>query len=178
MRPSAVAAALVLLLAACSGGPVATGPAPTRSATAAPDATDATGTETPDETAGIAGGGPPAGRYLCYLVPAYQYNGYVELLDGGGYEAGYTRGEPQTEGRYSYDAATQQVSWSGGTYAEDWPVAYYVAPGRYPDGSPRVGTGSDRETIALKVDQSSGLLPGQETGSNPIYSYCYLEQST
>jgi hypothetical protein len=54
-------------------------------------------------------------------------------------------------------------------------VAYYVEPGSYPDGSARTGTGSDRHTIALKIDQTSALLPGQEVGSNPVYSYCYLE---
>jgi hypothetical protein len=54
-------------------------------------------------------------------------------------------------------------------------MAYYVEPHIYPDCSSREGTGSDRPTIALKVDQSSPLLPGQEVGGNPVYVYCYLE---
>lgn len=81
----------------------------------------------------------------------------------------------QTQGGYAFDAASGQVLWDGGGYQGTWPVAYYVEAGRYPDGSPRTGTGSDRHTIALKIDQSSDLLPGQETGSNAVYSYCYLE---
>jgi hypothetical protein len=163
-----------MALAACTPG-APTSPPET---TTAPGATPAAVETMPDDTvptAAVAAGGPPMGRYLCYLVPNYVYNGYVELQEGGTYAAGYTRGEPQTQGSYSFDVGSRQVLWNGGTYAEDWPVAYYVEPGRYPDGSERTGTGSDRDTIALKVDQSSDLLPGQETGTNAVYSYCYLE---
>jgi len=117
----------------------------------------------------------PVGRYLCYLVPSYTYSGYVDLEPGGTYQAGYSRGEPTTSGSYYFDPGSGVVAWIGGSYQENWPVAYYVEPNRYPDGSPRTGTGADRHAVALKVDQSSPLLPGQEVGSNPIYVYCYLE---
>lgn len=123
---------------------------------------------------GVAGG-PPAGRYLCYLVPAYIYSGWVELRPDGSYLAGYSQGEPTTEGRHTFDALEGLVRWEGGSYEQTWPIAYHVAPGRYPDGSERTGTGADRHTIALKVDQSNPRLPGQETAGNPIYVYCYLE---
>ncbi|NJD29469.1 MAG: hypothetical protein FIA92_14390 [Chloroflexi bacterium] len=113
--------------------------------------------------------------YRCYLVPQYTYLSYVELLSGGRYEAGYTPGEPRTNGSYVYSAASNQVVWSGGDYEETWPVAYWVQPNVYPDGSKREGTGAARHTIALKVDHSNPRLPGQEVGSNPIYVYCYQE---
>jgi hypothetical protein len=124
---------------------------------------------------GSAGSSLPAGKYNCYLVPSYRYNGWVQVDAGNKYQAGVASGNPQTSGSYEFTPADSKVKWKGGSYQDQWPVAYYVAPNKYPDGKERTGTGHDRETIALKVDQGNPLLPGQETASNPIYTYCYLE---
>lgn len=119
-------------------------------------------------------GGPPLGRYLCYNVPNYNYAGWVELKSGGTYEQGVAQERTQSSGKYGFNSSEGTVTWKGGSYEKNWPVTYYVKPGVYPDGSARTGTGSDRETLALKVDTSNPALPGQESFANPIYVYCYL----
>jgi hypothetical protein len=155
MRPAliagtAVVIAAVLAFALTRGGP---GPGP-----------------------GPGGTGPvPAGLYRCWIVPQYTYNGFVTLHEDGTYEAGRSEeAGPETSGGWSYVDGEGRVEWRGGSFEDSWPTTYFVEPGVYPDGSVREGTGSQQPTLALKVDESSPLLPGQETGGNPVYQYCYL----
>ena len=148
-----------------------TTPPATPGASAAPSSPLAS--PAPDQS--LVAGSPPTGRYLCYLVPSYTYSGWVELQEGGSYQAGYSQEQPTTDGAYAYDATEGLVRWEGGSYAETWPITYYVEPGRYPDGSERTGTGSDRHTMALKIDPADPRLPGQEVAANPIFVYCYLQ---
>jgi hypothetical protein len=174
--PGVVALAIVLVsafpasLAATTPADEATQPA-TPGAPAAPSSPPAS--PVPDQS--LVAGSPPTGRYLCYLVPSYTYSGWVELQEGGSYQAGYSQDQPTTDGAYAYDATEGLVRWEGGSYAETWPITHYVEPGRYPDGSERTGTGSDRHTLALKIAPTDPRLPGQEAAADPIFVYCYLQ---
>ena len=168
-----VVACVDLAATAPPGAPAS--PSAATAATSIASSGQVTPSPEPTQAEPPAAGSPPSGQYRCYLVPNYIYNGYVDLGPAGTYQAGFTLGVPTTSGSYVFDSPTRLIRWNGGSYAENWPMAYYVEPHIYPDGSSREGTGSDRPTIALKVDQSSPLLPGQEVGGNPVYVYCYLE---
>ena len=173
----AAAGALALVLACFPASLAATTPADGSTPPASPEASTAPSpaAASPVPDASLVAGGPPTGRYLCYLVPSYTYAGWVELQEGGSYQAGFSQDEPTTEGGYAFDAIEGLVRWEGGSYAETWPVTYHVEPGRYPDGSERTGTGSDRHTLALKIDPADPRLPGQEVAADPIFVYCYLQ---
>lgn len=64
---------------------------------------------------GNTAGGPPLGRYLCYM-PVYEntYLGSFVLRPGGVYQ--YLTGN-RGSGRYSYDAASRAVTFTGGELA-------------------------------------------------------------
>ena len=99
-------------------------------------------TAAPAEPA-VPAGGPPLGKYVCrqYMTTI----AYVTLQTGGTYEiAGVT-------GRYSYDAATGEMGWNGGSF-DEWGWA-----ARYEHVRRPAGDGRPDEHILRVASESDGL---------------------
>lgn len=102
-------------------------------------------------------GGPPPGRYVCWIRGAASAGaGGFRLLPEGRYQPAAGSG-----GVYGYDAGTRTLSFRGGTFASyDWVGVYLAAEGAANTG----------ETVVLK-DRSDARVPGAEGAGE--FQYCY-----
>lgn len=106
----------------------------------------------------VAPGGPPPGRYVCWIRGAATTEaGGFRLLPGGRYQPAAGRG-----GRYGYDAEARTLSFGGGVFASYGWAGLYLAP---------EGAGAAAgETVVLR-DRADRRAPGTEGAGE--FHYCH-----